>query len=220
METPIYILWVLANNPLLPIGCFDAELPPRDEEACPLQRFWAGSKSSLQRSNQAGETLNYIYIHFLYVYIYMNIYIYYIYYICYNMYIYIYVCTYHVINYVCLNGNLFLWLLIIEWSKKSLRIVIVLVWKTALFFSPVVWLPQRVPLKSPENVDLVGGWATPLKNMKVNWDDEIPNIWDNKIHVPNHQPVIYGSASNQLPGFRSSRRRNHNSGIWFRAWWF
>ena len=27
---------------------------------------------------------------------------------------------------------------------------------------------------------LVGGWATPLKNMKVNWDDEIPNIWENK----------------------------------------
>ena len=23
---------------------------------------------------------------------------------------------------------------------------------------------------------LVGGWAIPLKNMKVNWDDEIPNI--------------------------------------------
>ena len=23
---------------------------------------------------------------------------------------------------------------------------------------------------------LVGGWFTPLKNMKVNWDDEIPNI--------------------------------------------
>ena len=26
--------------------------------------------------------------------------------------------------------------------------------------------------------------------MKVNWDDEIPNIWENKIDVPNHQPVI------------------------------
>ena len=26
----------------------------------------------------------------------------------------------------------------------------------------------------------VGGWATPLKNMKVNWDDKIPNIWENK----------------------------------------
>ena len=22
----------------------------------------------------------------------------------------------------------------------------------------------------------------------VNWDDEIPNIWENKIDVPNHQP--------------------------------
>ena len=25
----------------------------------------------------------------------------------------------------------------------------------------------------------------------VNWDDDIPNIWENKIHVPNHQPVGY-----------------------------
>ena len=37
---------------------------------------------------------------------------------------------------------------------------------------------------------LVGGWFTPLKNMKVNWDDEIPNIWENKIDVPNHQPAM------------------------------
>ena len=27
---------------------------------------------------------------------------------------------------------------------------------------------------------LVGGIPTPLKNMKVNWDDDIPNIWKNK----------------------------------------
>ena len=26
--------------------------------------------------------------------------------------------------------------------------------------------------------NLVGGWATPLTNMKVSWDDEIPNIWE------------------------------------------
>ena len=26
---------------------------------------------------------------------------------------------------------------------------------------------------------LVGGKPTPLKNMKVNWDDEIPNTWKN-----------------------------------------
>ena len=37
---------------------------------------------------------------------------------------------------------------------------------------------------------LVGGWATPLKNMKVNWDDEIPNIWENKEWQPNHQPGL------------------------------
>ena len=30
--------------------------------------------------------------------------------------------------------------------------------------------------------------STPLKNMKVSWDDEIPNIWKIK-NVPNHQPV-------------------------------
>ena len=39
-------------------------------------------------------------------------------------------------------------------------------------------------------INLVGGWATPLKNMKVNWDDEQPNIWENKKWQPNHQPVI------------------------------
>ena len=27
---------------------------------------------------------------------------------------------------------------------------------------------------------LVGGLPTPLKNMKVSWDDDIPNIWKNK----------------------------------------
>ena len=24
--------------------------------------------------------------------------------------------------------------------------------------------------------------------MKVNWDDDIPNIWENAKNVPNHQP--------------------------------
>ena len=28
---------------------------------------------------------------------------------------------------------------------------------------------------------LVGGIPTPLKNMKVNWDDEIPNTWKIKV---------------------------------------
>ena len=38
---------------------------------------------------------------------------------------------------------------------------------------------------------LVGDWATPLKNMKVNWDDDIPNIWENKKWQPNHQPGLF-----------------------------
>ena len=31
--------------------------------------------------------------------------------------------------------------------------------------------------------------STPLKNTKVSWDNQIPKIWKNKSHVPNHQPV-------------------------------
>ena len=27
---------------------------------------------------------------------------------------------------------------------------------------------------------MVGGTPTPLKNTKISWDDEIPNIWKNK----------------------------------------
>ena len=37
---------------------------------------------------------------------------------------------------------------------------------------------------------LVGGWAYPSEKYEfVSWDDDIPNIWKNKIHVPNHQSV-------------------------------
>jgi len=32
---------------------------------------------------------------------------------------------------------------------------------------------------------------TSLKNMKVNWDYDIPNIWKNNPNVPNHQPAIF-----------------------------
>ena len=43
-----------------------------------------------------------------------------------------------------------------------------------------------------QRVSYIANWlvvSTPLKNVKVSWDDEIPNIWKNKYHVPNHQPV-------------------------------
>ena len=38
-----------------------------------------------------------------------------------------------------------------------------------------------------QRITLVGGIPTPLKNMKVSWDDDIANIWKSKSHVPNHQ---------------------------------
>jgi len=42
-------------------------------------------------------------------------------------------------------------------------------------------------------VNSITGWwffPAPLKNDGVSnsWDDDIPNIWINKIRVPNHQP--------------------------------
>ena len=38
-----------------------------------------------------------------------------------------------------------------------------------------------------------GWWFQPLSKMMefVSWDDDIPSIWKNKIHVPNHQSVIH-----------------------------
>ena len=41
---------------------------------------------------------------------------------------------------------------------------------------------QRPPSEFEESEMMI--WlvvSTPLKNMKVSWDDEIPNIWENKI---------------------------------------
>ena len=38
--------------------------------------------------------------------------------------------------------------------------------------------------------NLAGWWlGHPSENMKVNWDDEISNIWENKKWQPNHQPA-------------------------------
>ena len=49
--------------------------------------------------------------------------------------------------------------------------------------------------------------STPLKNMKVSWDDDLPNIWKNKSHVPNHQadgniatiPIVTWDSVGLLP---------------------
>ena len=42
------------------------------------------------------------------------------------------------------------------------------------------WHPKLSQLVYDSNKNLVGGMPTPLKKMKVTWDDDIPNIWKNK----------------------------------------
>ena len=41
--------------------------------------------------------------------------------------------------------------------------------------------------------DISGWWYTyPSEKYEfVSWNDEIPNIWKNQMHVPNHQPDMY-----------------------------
>ena len=44
-----------------------------------------------------------------------------------------------------------------------------------------LYLRQNIQQEERMYDDLVGGWATPLKNMEfVSWDYEIPNIWKNE----------------------------------------
>ena len=67
----------------------------------------------------------------------------------------------------------------------------------------------------------------PLWKMKVNWDDEIPNILKNKIHVPNHQPnwnVFSDSDQNLLSCRKSTEQVLRNQSSWCRlatidTWW-
>ena len=38
-------------------------------------------------------------------------------------------------------------------------------------------------------IHLVGGIPTPVKSMKVSWDDDSHILWGKKKNVPKHQPV-------------------------------
>ena len=86
--------------------------------------------------------------------------------------------THHIIHDRIMD--LFIW----GFQKKSFsgypfyKIIIIIIPKITV---------ENFPLWKP-SIYLVGGWATPLKNMNVSWDDEIPNICKNKKWQPNHQP--------------------------------
>ena len=47
---------------------------------------------------------------------------------------------------------------------------------------------------------LVGVYP-PLWKILVGWDDEIPNIWKNKSHVPNHQPAMFAVSLYRIQMF-------------------
>ena len=48
----------------------------------------------------------------------------------------------------------------------------------------------RSARRTPAPRRLTQSWRSPSEQYEfVTWDDDIPNIRENKIHVPNHQPV-------------------------------
>ena len=74
-------------------------------------------------------------------------------------------------------GNLYIYISILLWGISNI--------------SQIKLISKYIQLLSTMcNINLVGGWPTPPKKIKVNWDDEIPNIWINTSHVPKHQPIM------------------------------
>ena len=47
-----------------------------------------------------------------------------------------------------------------------------------------------LPNRDKNHTNNSAWWYTypPEKYEFVSWDDDIPNIWKHKVHVPNHQP--------------------------------
>ena len=67
------------------------------------------------------------------------------------------------------------------------------------------------------NSSLVGGYTYPSEKYDfVNWDDEIPNIWKNKIHVPKHQPDFNGYGGGISTMMYNATSMNH---LWDEYLW-
>ena len=113
------------------------------------------------------------------------------------VYIYIYICIIHIITHTYIHASIHIWYW--RWLKPPTF------WAIGNKHhgekrGDQHWLRQGPLAKWYRSLDhrtrqpwhgkLVGGWSTPLKNMKVSWDDDIPNIWKNiKCSKP---PTRYG----------------------------
>ena len=122
-------------------------------------------------------------------------------YIYYNIYIYISQCQYHPWIH---NGkhDQYLSISIRTWwiIKRCFLSYWAIKRSTQKTEAESMALSKNSPLFShhgdSRNVRLVGGWATPLKNMNVNWDDNRNSILMGKCKKwqPNHQAVNYHRA--------------------------
>ena len=100
-------------------------------------------------------------------------------------YIYIYIC-----NCISIAINIILSTHIIIPHDNSILIYIYICANHVLFH--VISYPIKSKSHHVIHIWLVVYPPTPLKNMKVSWDGELPNRWKNNIPVPNDQPTIHG----------------------------
>ena len=68
----------------------------------------------------------------------------------------------------------------------------------------------QTPAKHLANLHLVGGWATPLKNMNVNWDDEIPNSHGKIKFMATKPPTSYNNSPDIFGDLRMIPLKNHH----------
>ena len=115
----------------------------------------------------------------VYVYVYMHIVYIYIYVVYVHMYIMCYMIMLTVSVYQSTSKLVFC-------REENHAVNHILLEHMLQPFYGIHWLVQR-----DNQQYLVGGIPTHLKNMNANWDDELPNIWENKSHVPAHQPLIF-----------------------------
>ena len=100
---------------------------------------------------------------------------------------------------------LFLWL--ISWCAYEKWVIIIATkWFIKPMESPTRGFISLIHLLKWWFWWLVGSWTTPLTNLKVSWDDEIP-IFGRIKTVPNHQPVIILVMNTN--GITSEEHSNH-----------